>query len=70
MSSTAVLCWAATSEASRCRLKVSLARDCWSLALDRTGEVGGGGVGAFGEVIVVGLPVGEGVVPGVVAGEG
>ena len=49
---------------------MSLARDCWSLALDRTGEVGGGGVGAFGEVIVVGLPVGGGVVPGVVAGEG
>ena len=49
---------------------MSLANDRWSLALDRTGEVGGGGVGAFGEVIVVGLPVGGGVVPGVVAGAG
>ena len=52
------------------RLEVLLAPDCWLLALDCTDDVGGGGLEAFGEAVVVGFTAGGGVVPGVVAGEG
>ena len=52
------------------RLEVLLAPDCWLLALDDDDDVGGDGIGAFGEADVVGFAAGGGVVPGVVAGEG